>query len=245
MEDTREMTSLNLCWGKKPPQFSVVIPVLNESQGINEAISRLRAQEPDEGIELVVVDGDPSGSTINGVTSNCVRKVISERGRARQMNHGAAIARGEILVFLHADTRLPAEAFPLIHQAMSDQRLVAGAFDLGFEAHRSIYKITEKYVYFRTRLTRIPFGDQAIFIRRRYFQEIGGYRDIPIMEDVDLMKRIKRRGNRIAIIPEKVLTSPRRYEAEGILSCTFRNWVLQILYSLGVSPERLGKWYRS
>jgi len=232
------------CLENKLPLFSVIIPVLNELPGINEVISRLEAQEPEGGMDLIIVDGDPSGSTVSGITSDCVRKVISERGRALQMNRGASIARGEILVFLHADTRLPAGAFSLINLKMNDRRFVAGAFDLGFDTHRRIFKITEKYVHLRTRLTRVPFGDQAIFIRRAYFQELGGYRNIPIMEDVDLMKRIRMRGDRIAIIPEKVLTSPRRYEAEGILYCTFRNWVLQILYSCGVSPERLKKWYR-
>jgi rSAM/selenodomain-associated transferase 2 len=245
MKDACKMKSLGLCRGKRTPHFSVIIPVLNESEGINEVISSLRALEPDDGMELIVVDGDPSGSTINGVTSSCVRKVISDRGRARQMNRGAEVAEGEILVFLHADTRLPEAAFPLINQALSDRSLVAGAFDLGFETYKRIFKITEKYVQLRTRLTKVPFGDQAIFIRRRYFEKIGGYRDIPIMEDVDLMKRIKRNGNRIAVIPEKVLTSPRRYETEGIVRCTLRNWVLQILFSLGVQPERLEKWYKS
>jgi len=229
----------------KPPLFSVIIPVLNEAKRINEVISRLQAQEPDGGLDLVIVDGDPSGSTISGITSDCVRKVLSKGGRACQMNSGASIARGEILLFLHADTRLPAGAFSLIQQTISDRRFAAGAFDLGFDTPRMIFKITEKYVRLRTRVTRVPFGDQAIFIRRRYFQELGGYRNIPIMEDVDLMKRIRKRGDRITIIPEKVLTSPRRYEAEGILYCTFRNWALQILYSCGMSPERLEKWYRS
>ncbi len=238
------MMPTDSCLENKPPLFSVIIPVLNESAGINEVISHLEAQEPEGGVELVIVDGDPLGSTISGITSDCVRKVISERGRARQMNKGVSIARGEILVFLHADTWLPASAFSLINQTMNDRRFVAGAFDLGFDTHRMIFKITEKYVHLRTRLTRVPFGDQAIFIRRGYFQELGGYRNIPIMEDVDLMKRIRMRGDRIAIIPEKVLTSPRRYETEGILYCTLRNWVLQILYSCGVSPERLKKWYR-
>jgi rSAM/selenodomain-associated transferase 2 len=244
MEGTGKMMPTDSRLENKPPLFSVIIPVLNESPGINEVINRLQAQEPQGGSELVIVDGDPSGSTINGIPSDCVRKVISERGRAPQMNKGASIATGEILVFLHADTRLPDGAFSLINQAMNDQRFVAGAFDLGFDTQPMIFRITEKYVHLRTRLTRVPFGDQAIFIRRGYFQELGGYRDIPIMEDVDLMKRIRMRGGRIAIIPEKVLTSPRRYEAEGILYCTFRNWVLQILYSFGVSPERLKKWYR-
>jgi GT2 family glycosyltransferase len=95
----------------------------------------------------------------------------------------------------------------------------------------------------RTRLTRIPFGDQAIFIRREYFERLGGFRDIPIMEDVELMARIRKRGDRIAVIPEKVRTSARRWEREGILSCTMRNWMLQAAYAFGVPPERLAKWY--
>ncbi|HSB33046.1 MAG TPA: glycosyl transferase family 2, partial [Nitrospirota bacterium] len=94
------------------------------------------------------------------------------------------------------------------------------------------------------RLTRVPFGDQAIFIRSDYFRHLGGYREVPIMEDVDLMKRIRRKGGRIRIIPEKVSTSARRYEREGVLACTFRNWALQMLFALGVSPERLAKRYR-
>ena len=93
-------------------------------------------------------------------------------------------------------------------------------------------------------LRRIPFGDQAIFVRKAYFEKVGGYAEIPLMEDVELMRRIRKRGDRICIIPEKVLTSPRRYEQEGILYCTFRNWALQLCYQAGVSPERLAKWYR-
>ncbi len=232
------------CFEMSSPLFSVIVPVWRESSLINTSISRLLGQKASGGAEIIVVDGEQSGSTIKFITSGCVRKVICERGRARQMNNGAAIARGEILVFLHADTLLPAEAFPLIRKTMSDRRFVAGAFDLGFDTHRRIFKITEKYVHLRARLTRVPFGDQAIFIRRGYFQELGGYRNIPIMEDVELMKRIRKRGDSIALIPEKVLTSPRRYAAEGILYCTFRNWTLQILYRLGVSPERLARWYR-
>jgi hypothetical protein len=108
-----------------------------------------------------------------------------------------------------------------------------------------MFRVTEKYVFFRTRLTRIPFGDQAIFMRRSFFDELGGYRDIPVMEDVEIMKRIRKRGDNIIIIPQQVMTSARRYEEEGIVSCTLRNWMLQILYALGVSPERLERFYRS
>ncbi len=149
-----------------------------------------------------------------------------------------------MLLFLHADTLLPPQALRLIGTALADTGIVAGAFDLGFDTGKRIFRITEKYAALRTRLTRIPFGDQAIFVRRAYFEKIGGYAEIPLMEDVELMGRIRKRGDRICIIPLKVLTSPRRYEQEGILYCTFRNWALQLCYRAGVSPEKLIKWYR-
>ncbi len=139
------------------------------------------------------------------------------------MNRGAALATGDVLLFLHADTLLPSNAFALIRAAMNDKGVVGGAFDLGIISRRKIFRITETYVFFRTRLTRIPFGDQAIFIRRDFFEKIGGYRELPIMEDVDLMKRIRKRGDRIRIIHAKALTSARRWEREGIMYCTLRN----------------------
>lgn len=229
----------------RAPRISIILPVLNEADGINEAISRLRALDSGRCSEIIVADADPSGGTISAIGDGAVRTILSERGRARQMNRGAAIAAGDVLLFLHADTILPPKAFSLIQTAMRDQRYVAGAFDLGFDTRRKIFKVTEQYVFLRTRLTKVPFGDQAIFIRRDYFEKIGGYREIPIMEDVELMSRIRKRRGRIRIIPAKALTSPRRYEREGLFFCTLRNWLLQTLYMLGVPPERLAKWYPS
>lgn len=225
--------------------LSIILPVLNEAEHINGVIEHLRVLDPDHCSEIIVIDGDPQGSTIRAIEDRGVRKLISVRGRARQMNKGATAASGKILLFLHADTRLPGNALALLISAMRDRRFVAGAFDLGFGTPRTIFRITERYVFLRTRLTRIPFGDQAIFVRKEYFSTMGGFHDIPIMEDVELMKRIRKKGDRIIIIPNKVMTSPRRYEKEGILYCTFRNWTLQLLYALGASPERLVKWYRS
>lgn len=226
------------------PFVSIIIPVLNESGRINEIIGHIRIIDPADTAEILVVDGDQQGSTINAIRDSGVITAMSPKGRGRQMNCGAALASGTALLFLHADTLLPGDALARILEVLRDQRFVAGAFDLGLDTNRRIFRITEQYVFFRTRMTRIPFGDQAIFIRRDYFEKIGGYRDIPLMEDVEIMSRIKRQGDRICIIPEKVRTSPRRWESEGILSCTFRNWALQILYAFGVSPERLVKWYK-
>lgn len=226
------------------PAISIVMPVLNEGGTINRVIARLRGLALNGRAEIIVVDGDPQGGTVGVIEDRSIRTVTAEQGRGRQMNRGAAVAAGAILLFLHADTLPPDDFLTLIRAALDDQRIVGGAFDLGFDTKRRSFKVTELYVSLRTRLTKVPFGDQAIFIRRDYFKELGGYKDIPIMEDADLMKRIRKRGDRIAIIPRKVMTSPRRYEREGLLYCTARNVLLQLLYAFGVAPENLARWYR-
>jgi rSAM/selenodomain-associated transferase 2 len=227
------------------PAISIIIPVLNETKNISEIIQHIRELDADGAAEIIVVDGDPKGSTVNTIKDEGVRTALSEKGRARQMNRGAALATGDVLLFLHADTLLPSNAFGLIKAAMNDKGFVGGAFDLGFNTRRKIFRITEAYVFLRTRLTKMPFGDQAIFIRHHHFVQLGGYRDIPVMEDVELMKRIRKRGDRIRIIPEKVRTSARRYEQEGVVYTTIRNGMLQLQYALGVPPERLVRWYKS
>jgi rSAM/selenodomain-associated transferase 2 len=227
------------------PIVSIILPVLNEAGRINELVAHIRARDLDGAAEIIVVDGNPRGNTINAIRDTGVLTTISEKGRARQMNRGAALASGEILLFLHADTLVPIHALACVTTALNNKRFVAGAFDLGIHSERRIFRITEQYVFLRTRLTRVPFGDQAIFVRKEYFRKIGGYKDIPLMEDVELMTRIKRRGDRITIIPEKVLTSARRWEQEGLLYSTCRNWALQVLYACGVPPERLANWYKT
>ena len=227
------------------PSISIILPVFHESERINEVLAHLCAEELGCEAEVIAVDGDPAAGTINSITAQAVVKLGSEKGRARQMNSGAAIAKGDILLFLHADTVLPQNALPLVRSAMKDRRIVAGAFTLGIDSPRPLFRITERYVALRTRLTRVPFGDQAIFIRRDYFGAIGGYKEIPLMEDVELIKRIRKRNDRICIVPDKVRTSSRRFEKEGVIYCTVRNMALQIFYALGVAPERLARWYRT
>ena len=160
------------------------------------------------------------------------------------MNAGAARASGDILLFLHADTLLPPEA--LCRKSLtrlSDGRFVGGAFDLGFQNSRWIFRLTGKCASLKHRLTRVPYGDQAIFMRRSYFDQIGGYPEIPLMEDVELMKRVKRQGGRIVILPEAVATSSRKWEKDGVLYTILRNWMLQALYLFGVPAEKLVKYY--
>ncbi len=283
------------------PQISIIIPVLNESGIINFTIEHLYTLDSSNTVEIIVVDGSPHGETINTITGSDVQKISGQKGRGSQMNQGAAVAGGDILLFLHADTRLSRDAlnqivaatkqpdvvggafdlgiqsekkiFRLIEQAASirsrltripygdqaiffkkrffdqiftatkHQDIVGGAFDLSIQSEKKIYRLIEQTASIRSRLTRIPYGDQAIFLKKRFFDQIGGFKDIPIMEDVELMQRVKKAGKKIKFITRKVQTSSRRWENEGIVYCTLRNWALITLYLLGVSPDKLKKFY--
>jgi rSAM/selenodomain-associated transferase 2 len=224
--------------------YSIIIPVLNEAALINGTIDHIKKLDCDAMLEIIVVDGDPEEGTLREISRDDVIKIKSPKGRGKQMNDGAAIARGNILLFLHADTSLPLDSLRLIEGAMQGKRYVAGAFDLGIKSARPIFRLIESAASIRSRITRIPFGDQAVFIRKNYFEQIGGYREIPLMEDVDIMKRIKKRRDKIFIIPHRIYTSSRRWEQEGIAHCTFRNWMLQVLYLIGVSPNKLSQFYK-
>lgn len=226
--------------------FSVIVPVLHESRRINRLIDHLqRLETHHQGCEVIVVDGSPEGDTIDAVRSDQVVTITAEQGRAQQMNAGATVAHGEVLIFLHVDTELPHDALSKIGSVMKRTEYVGGAFELGIRSDRRVYRVLEYWVYIRCRLTRIPYGDQTIFIRRNYFKKIGGYREIPLMEDVELMRRIKKRGDTICIIPEQVMTSPRRWEQEGFIYVNVRNTALFILYYLGVSPAKLARFYKN
>ena len=223
--------------------YSIIIPVLNESLVINDLIDHLRGLPEAEKAEIILSDG-PGGDTLMAVRDHAVHRLTSPAGRARQMNAGATIATGEVLIFLHADTRLPREAFSLIGQALENPDVVGGAFDLGIDSDRIVFRVIAIVASIRSRLTRIPYGDQAIFIRRSCFERLGGFPEIPLMEDVALMREIKREGGRIHIVADRVRASTRRWDKEGILYTTLRNWVLLGAYLAGVSPEKLIKYYR-
>ena len=223
--------------------ISVIIPVLHEQAVINATIAHLRAIRSDEMVEIIVVDGDADADTLKVIEDGGVRRLAAGAGRAGQMNAGAAGARGDILLFLHADTQLPVDAFGRITGCMEGGRFVGGAFDLGIGSEGLAFRIIENVATLRSRLTRIPYGDQAIFIMRDYFHRIGGYGEMPLMEDVDLMRRIKREGRAIFIIPEKLRTSGRRWNREGVVRCCVRNWTTMLLYLTGVSPQKLARWY--
>ena len=221
------------------------MPAFHERDRINGLIEHARRLDSGNDVEIIVVDGAPEKDTLGAIHSNNVIKISSEEGRARQMNAGASVASGEILIFLHADTELPPDALEKIGLLMERGDYVGGAFDLGIRSDKFIFKLIAILSSLRSRLSKIPFGDQAIFIRREFFKKIGGYKEIPLMEDVELMKRIKKSGNRIRILYDRVMTSPRRWEREGVIYCTLRNWMLQMLFSLGVSPYQLIRFYKS
>ena len=225
-------------------KLSIIIPALNEADHINSQIEHIFNLAANKDFEIIVVDGSQRKDTINAIKNPEVIKTASEKGRARQMNTGADIARGDILLFLHADTRLPDSALEKIFSALDEKPYVGGAFDLCIRSEKPVFKVISKMICFRSRLTGVPYGDQAIFIRRDYFIESGGYKDIPLMEDVELMRRIKKSRKKINIISSDcVSTSSRRWEKEGILYCTLRNWVVRALYYGGVSPSKLVKFY--
>ena len=231
------------------PDISIIIPVLNEPETIQTALECLENHSTGKTIEIVVVDADPDGTTIEAIHFESASRLqiktdTSGKGRGIQMNRGAELASGPILLFLHVDTLLPEGALDAILWTLQNNRIVGGAFDLGIRSSKWGYRIIEKVATARSRITRLPYGDQAIFLRSDYLHMIGGFSTIPIMEDVDIMQRIKKRGDAIQIIAKQVQTDPRRWEKEGMVYGTIRNWVLVMLYLMGVSPHKLVRYYK-
>ncbi len=224
--------------------ISIIIPVIDEVAMINQTLQRLRNLKTSGSYEIIIVDGNPLENTLRAATETGIKKIKGPLGRGAQMNAGARAASGRILLFLHVDTCLPDNAVDCIISVCGSDRIVGGAFDLGIDSPKPAYRVIEKIASIRSRLTRIPYGDQAIFIKKKVFAAIGGFGEIPIMEDIDLMRRTKQAGHKIRFIPEPVKTSPRRWEKEGIIYCTIRNIILSTLFYLGVSPNFLKKFYK-
>lgn len=223
------------------PSVSVIVPTLNEEGALAATLERVRQPGVQE---LIVVDGGSSDTTplIAARYANLV--VSASRGRAAQMNTGAARARGDILLFLHADTLVPEGFANAILAACADPNVIGGRFDVNLEPSSPLIRLTGELINRRSRLTRINTGDQAIFIRRQVFEELRGYADIPLMEDIDLSRRMKRAG-RIACLRERVTTSARRWQKNGVVRTILLMWSLRVLYFFGVSPARLQRVYRN
>lgn len=223
--------------------YSIVVPVLNEAERINSLIEHLHNQGCETLYEIIVVDGDPQSSTLNAISDKRVIKMRADKGRALQMNAGAELARGEIILFLHADTMLPQGALEKIGCTLENPDFVGGAFELDIDSDKLFLKYVSIRSRYRSRRNKLPYGDQAIFLRKDYFFQIGMYKDIPLMEDLELMQRIKKDGRKICILPDRVTTSARRWQRDGMLYTSLRNRVLVALFHLGVSPSTLAKYY--
>jgi rSAM/selenodomain-associated transferase 2 len=222
-------------------RVAIVIPVLNEAQGIGVTLRAL-APMREQGTQVIVVDGGSSDATLQHCEGLADLVLSSPRGRARQMNFGAARASGRVLLFLHADTRLPPGAMSRV-QAALDAGRDWGRFDVSIEGGSRMFPLIAALMNWRSRFSGIATGDQAIFVRRDVFDALGGFPDQPLMEDVELSKRLHRRS-RPACLKQRVVTSGRRWEQRGVWRTILLMWRLRFLYGLGVSAEQLAKAYR-
>lgn len=219
--------------------ISVIIPVLNETKILDQSLSRLTPQL--KGHELIIVDGGSTDET--PLIAKRYGQVISaERGRARQSNAGAAVARGDILLFLHADVWLDSGAIESVETTIL-AGYIGGAFKQQIEGDHPLYRLIEHAANFRAKRLRIFYGDGGIFVHRTYFDQIGGFPDIPIMEEVRFSRKLRRHGE-VTLVEPGIHISPRRWQKNGILRTTLTNWFITLLYLLRVSPTHLAKLYR-
>jgi rSAM/selenodomain-associated transferase 2 len=231
--------------------ISAIIPTLNEERIIMATLAHTASLGFDE---LIVVDGGSLDQTPVLVESyrrrtqspaqSPVRLVTAPCGRARQMNEGAKASSGEILLFLHADTQLPDDANTMIQTTLANQGIVGGRFDVRFDHPSKWGIIISRMMNWRSRLSGIATGDQALFVRRHIFEQIGGFADMPLMEDIDFSRRLKRKGA-TAALTATVTTSFRRWEQHGPLRTILLMWTLRFLYWIGISPSHLVEWYNA
>jgi uncharacterized protein len=223
------------------PLVSIIIPVLEESSTLAAVLHPLVGQAA---VELIVVDGGSLDGTVDVARQFTTKVFKGARGRANQMNFGALQAKGDILLFLHGDTALPPSALERVRHALRDETVAGGAFRLRIASPCRVLKVVAWGANLRSRLFGLPYGDQALFVRRSVFEAIGGFEPWPLMEDVDLARRLRRAG-RMVLLPEAVTTSARRWEREGVLWTTVRNSLLLLGFWAGCSPAWLAQWYRA
>jgi len=221
--------------------LAIIVPALREAANLARLLPALRAAAP--GAEIIVADaGSDDGTREVAARVAGVTVLTCERGRARQMNAGARAAHGDTLLFLHADTVLPDGFEASITRALAEPGVVAGRFDVRLDNPRWPFRMIASLMNLRSRWSGISTGDQALFVRRNVFEALGGFPDIPLMEDIELTRRLKRRG-RQAALRERVTTSARKWEREGVARTIGLMWTLRLLYACGVSPARLHRWY--
>ena len=222
------------------PLLSVIIPTLNESAHIDGVLHDL---SHGEATEIIVADGGSRDTTIEQAAACNVRLCQGPPGRARQMNQGAALARGALLFFLHADSRLPAGFDRVIRRTLDATHVAAGAFSLGIDADGQKMRMVEYWANLRSHYLWMPYGDQGLFLKAARFHQGGGFPELPIMEDFAMMQHLRKTG-RIVTVPERIYTSPRRWRRLGVLRTTLTNQAIIAGYLLGVPADRLSRWYR-
>lgn len=225
-------------------RISIIIPVLNEAEQIANTLEHLksiRQGQPQDAHELIVVDGCSKDDTLTQAGTLADRVLVSPAGRAQQMNTGAEVATGEVLLFLHADTQLPATAMDDIQHA-TQQGAHWGRFDVRLSGKRWPLRIIERMMNWRSCLTSVATGDQAIFVTRELFQRVGAYPEIALMEDIALSKQLKKHA-KPACLKSHVITSSRKWEKHGIIRTALLMWRLRLMYFLGASPDELAKHY--
>jgi rSAM/selenodomain-associated transferase 2 len=220
--------------------LSIVVPMLNELDSIAATLSALRAGAPDA--EIIVVDGGSEDDSQRVARALCDMLIEAPRGRARQLNAGAARASGSVLAFVHADTIVPATFAADIQTAMRNPAVVGGRCDLALDAPGLPYRLIGWLISLRSRLSRTGTGDQAIFVRREVFERLGGFPQIEICEDLDFARRLKRAGA-VACLRSRVFTSARRWQRAGLIRTVAWMWAIRLSYLAGVSPARLRRWY--
>ena len=220
-------------------RISVIIPALNEAGCLRDTLTALGHPE---NVEILVVDGGSCDGTDDLAAAAGTRVLRSPAGRARQMNLGAAAATGDVFLFLHADTRLPCRFEQHVRAALRDPVVIAGAFRLHIDAPERALRLIEWGTNLRARWRHMPYGDQAVFVRATTFRQLGGFQELPIMEDFEFVQRLRRAG-RIVIVPAEVSTSARRWRSLGPWRTTWTNQLIICGYLLGVSTERLATWH--
>lgn len=223
-------------------RVSIIVPVLNEGPVIRQFLANLRQRT--SGAEIIVVDGASTDGTHRLAESFCDHIIrISERSRAKQMNAGAAVASGDILWFLHADAEVPMGSLNEISRIMRNPKICGGFFRIRLPKTPSIYRLTDEFAHYAGLLLRIRCGDHGIFCRRTAFTEVGGFPEVPLMEDVEFFRQLRRCG-RVVHSNKRIVASPRRYEAVGPLRLTFAYGLIATLYALRVPLSALAGIYR-
>ena len=222
-------------------KISIIVPVLNEQINLPEALSNLQPFRR-QGHEVVIVDGGSSDNSLMLAQQAADTVIVSKSGRALQMNSGAAVATGDIFLFLHCDTLLPDNALEVVAGNYQRENYW-GRFDVRLSGNKFVFRLIERLMNLRSRLTSIATGDQAIFIERKLFNRLGGFPEIALMEDISISGLLRKRSSPVCL-KQQVITSSRRWESNGVVATVLLMWKLRLLYFFGVSADKLSQKYR-